>query len=652
MKYHIKNKKGLRSLKRLTGLLAVIVINLLFIGCNNYLDIVPDNVATIDKAFTMRTEAEKYLFTLYSYLPVTAAPGDVQHMGGDECWFQDNGRSWTFDYNGFYIAQGNQGINDPYVNYWDGTNGGVACFQAIRDCNIFLENVSDLTKVRDLSLDERTRWLGEAEFLKAYYHFILLRSYGPIPIIDKNLPVSASSRAVRIRRMPVDSCVNYIATLLDSAVAKLPLTISNTTDELGRITKPIALAVKAKVLLTAASPLFNGNSDYRNFRDKEGVLLFNPTNDASKWKRAADAAKMAITSAESAGFKLYKFTDAPYHLSDTTMTQMGIRNAVCDPWNSEVVWGNSQYPANKIQLYSMGYIFGGSAPSGSPDVGEYAATMKMADLFYTKNGVPINEDKTLDFSVKNQLRTATHDERFYISEGYETARLNFDREPRFYADLGFDGGVWYMYDSPSRSDENTYVLEAKAKQYGNSSSFPCYNASGYFIKKLTNWKSVFSTATFPMEKYPWPEIRLADLYLMYAEALNEESGSTGEVLNYVDRIRSRAGIPSVEDSWTNYSTNPDEYTTKDGMRSIIHQERLIELAFEGSRFWDLRRWKEANEELNKPIMGWSVREADAASYYQSKVLLRQSFVAPRDYLWPIKEYDLTVDPELVQNPGW
>ncbi|WP_282457368.1 RagB/SusD family nutrient uptake outer membrane protein [Chitinophaga sedimenti] len=88
------------------------------------------------------------------------------------------------------------------------------------------------------------------------------------------------------------------------------------------------------------------------------------------------------------------------------------------------------------------------------------------------------------------------------------------------------------------------------------------------------------------------------------------------------------------------------------MRSIIHTERAIELAFEGSRFWDLRRWKKAAEVMNAPIYGWDIEQSDATAYYRKKLLFNQRFVAPRDYFWPIREYDLIVNPNLVQNIGW
>src|SRR5690606_23118379 len=137
----------------------------------------------------------------------------------------------------------------------------------IRNCNIMLEN---LDRVPDLDPYMRDRWRAEATFLKAYYHWYLFRMYGPIPVVDVNLPISAKTDEVRIKRQPVDSVVNYIVGLIDKASTgglqdALPSLITNEATELGRITRPAALAIKARVLVTAASPLFNGNTDFSNF---------------------------------------------------------------------------------------------------------------------------------------------------------------------------------------------------------------------------------------------------------------------------------------------------------------------------------------------------------------------------------------------------
>ncbi|MFV0521758.1 MAG: RagB/SusD family nutrient uptake outer membrane protein [Mangrovibacterium sp.] len=620
----------------------------------NFLDVVPDNVATIDNAFNLRYQAEKYLFTCYSYLPKGGDPWrNVAHFGGDEAWapYNTGFHSWSVE-----IARGYQRTTNTYQNAWDGNydGGGLndlyPLYDGIRHCNIFLDNVSDRGKVLDLEESERVRWLAEVEFLKAYYHFMLFRRYGPIAIMDTAIPIDADENEVSVSRDPVDDVVNFIVDLLDKAIPDLPDRITDEATELGRITKPIGLAVKAEVLMYWASPLFNGNTDYSSFVDKNGVNFFNQTYDAERWKKAADAAKEAIDIAESYGAALYHFTDHSYQLSDTTFTILSINQAVCERWNSEIIWGNPNSNTQDLQRLAMPHT---SVEYGQDDGrSTIAAPLKVAKMYYTRNGVPIDKDKTLDFNNYADLETAGDDHQYYIESGYTTARLNFDREPRFYAHLAFDGSIYYKKDSPSNSDKNTWVIKAKYLDYSGANNSFYNNITGYFAKKCVDWNQSLSTSGVTYKNYPWPEIRLAELYLMYAECLNEYSGPVGDVFTYVDEVRERAGIPGVKDAWTKYSTNPVKFTTKEGMRDIIQQERMIELAFEGKRFWDLRRWKLATQYLNQPIQGWNVYGKTAEAYYQPVTIYMQQFISPRDYLWPMEDNALLKNTSLVQNPGW
>ena len=625
---------------------------LLSASCNSFLDIVPDNVPVIDHAFTNAMEAEKYLFTCYSYLPGSGEPsGNIGMTAGDEIWLNmpNHVAAPAWD----YIAKGVRSADKSQPDFWKGSDYTYALFVGIRDCNTFLENIEDMSKVADLTADKRARWIAEAKFLKAYYHYYLLRMYGPIPIVDRNLPVSASPEEVQVKRQPFDDCVKYIVDLLDECNPDLPAVITNRQSELGRITKPINRAVKARVLLLAASPLFNGNSDLANFRDNDGLPLFASEEDSGKWAQAADAAREAIESAENAGHDLYYFDDAPFEISETTKTQLSVRQAVCDRWNDEVVWGRSGGRGRAgatLQNACMPML--DASMNINAVRGCMAPTLQVVEEFYTRNGVPIEEDKTLDFTEINELRTATADERYNFQEGYTTARINFDRENRFYADIGFDGGKWIMEYHPSRSDVDTYVLQAKVGQLGYGQVQGATSSTGYFTKKLVHWVSGFGNTTAGVVEYAWPEIRLAEIYLMYAEALNEAEGPVADVHLYLNKVRSRAGLESVEASWRKYSTNPTKPDTKEGMREIIRRERLIELALEGHRYWDLLRWKLAPAYFNQPITGWDVSQSDAEAYYQVKTIYNRTFVAPRDYFNPIPNSEMNVNGNLVQNPGW
>ncbi|PHQ29062.1 RagB/SusD family nutrient uptake outer membrane protein [Leeuwenhoekiella nanhaiensis] len=622
------------------------------------MDVVPDGLATVDKIFNLRQEAEKYLFTCYSYMPRL---GDLRRnaafLAGDEMWVPDNRENG--DYFALEIALGRQRVANPYYDVWQGEYQGGLPFDGseiwdgIRHCNIFIENMSDPNNVPDITDTERERWIAEAKFLKAYYHFYLMRHYGAIPIIKENVSVDAPTPAFDLPRDPYDEGINYIVELLDEAAAVLPPVIADINTEYGRITSVIARSLKARVLVTAASPLYNGNPDLSVVINNDGTPLYNTTFEANKWQIAADAAKEAIDAAEAAGLRLYEFNEAltGFDLTDTTVTKLSIRNAITDPESLEIIWPNTQSLTNGadgLQASAMAPLEVGHNTRVARKV--ISPTITMAKLFYTDNGVPITEDKAYDFNDILELREAQPDERYNIEEGYRTSRLNFDREPRFYADLGFDGSMWYKRDA--LGDETKWHIEGKFGDYSGSDHPFFFNETGYYCKKLVNWRMTFSNDGGTFETYAWPEMRLADLYLLYAEALNEVSGPSQEVYSYLDQIRERAGLDGVVESWAAHSNNPNKPTTQEGLRSIIQQERMIELAFEGQRYWDLLRWKRAVQEFNDNVQGWNIKGDDEASYYQIRTIHLQNFISPRDYFWPLSETSLIRNTNLVQNPGW
>lgn len=151
--------------------------------------------------------------------------------------------------------------------------------------------MKNIGHVPDMTQQDKKRWAAEVKFLKAYYLFWLVRMYGPVYLPKKNIPVSASAKAVNVIRSPVDECFKYIVKLLDEAAPYLPNQIHNKVANLGRITKTTDYAVKALVLVTAASPLFNGNKDYKGFKNSNGKVMFDPKYNPAKWDSAAAAAK-------------------------------------------------------------------------------------------------------------------------------------------------------------------------------------------------------------------------------------------------------------------------------------------------------------------------------------------------------------------------
>ena len=625
-----------------------IVVTAFFAGsCNKYLDIVPDNVATLEMAFNTRITAKQFLFTCYCFLPnFAAASANPAIYGGDEVSCIDRHRD-AFTLYPWHIQRGNQTASQSRCNYWEGALGGMGLYRGIRDCNIFLENID---KVEEMEEWEKKQWKAEATVLKAYFHFYLTRMYGPIPIVDKNLEIDATPEEVHVYRNTLDECFDYIVNTLDSAIdsGDLPDVITLEATERGRITKGIAMALKAEALVYAASPLFNGNTDYKNFKDNRGVEIFCPdktdAEQIARWEKAATACREAIDFLEEHGSSLYK--NETVGLSDDTRIKLSIRGAFSEPWNSELIWGFTRTRVSYLQQQSVPRGMFGNV-SGTR--GNASASLKMAGMFYTKNGLPMDMDRTWNYMERFSPRTATEAEGHLIRSGYTSIAYNFDREYRYYANLAFDGGVWYQAGSGANESSPAYV-EAKFGQANSYVNLDHYNMTGFWVKKWvnpnTNVSSVWSFIT-----YPYPIMRLSGLYLYYAEALNESGADYKTVLPWIDAIRERAGIPDVATSWDEYSIFPGRYKTKEGLREIIHRERTVELAFEGQRFWDILRWKEAYAQCNEAFCGWNVDGETIDDYYQATKLFDQTF-GVKDYFWPIPFNELVKNPNIVQNYGW
>jgi len=634
---------------------------IIFSACEkDFLNVVPDNIATIDLAFNNRATAERFLSTCYTYIPEHAhIEENFSLLAGDEIWYYAENDFYMNNETSFRLAKGMQNVTSPYLNYWEGGRGArFSLYVALRDCNIFLEN---LVSVPGLEEEERQRWLAEAKVLKAFYHFWLLRMYGPIPTIKTNIYVGASAEEAQVSRESVDDVVEYIVELLDEVIESeaLPGIINYIYTEQGRITLPIAKALKAKVLVLAASPIFNGNTDFSELLDANGNHLVSQTYDANKWMLAKDALLDAITVAESNGHMLYQFTDQlPINgaIDETIIQELSHRAGITDPFNTEIVWAFEPAWTGDLQQWSQ--------PRWTPDhqalfnytKKSHAPTLNMVETFYTSNGVPIDEDINWDYANRYDVTTTAENDQYhtyYIEDEYSTAKLHLFREPRFYSTIGFDGGKWFSLETTNI--EELPHLNAKAGAPSGKNGFEIYSITGYFAKKLVHYENIISLQGSTIKGYSFPIIRMADLYLNYAEALNETKESPdAEVYEYIQRVRHRAGLDAGSDlvsTWTQYSNNPSKPTTKEGMRDIIRQERMIELALEGYRYWDIRRWKLAGEYFSKPIRGWNIYRSDVEGFYEIENIFYRNFLI-KDYLWPISQNELLRNPNLVQNPGW
>ena len=637
-------------------------------GCN-YLDIVPDNTVELSNLFETKEKAYNALADCYSYMPDIEGVHQSMALAGDE-WIDrlDAGVAGVRSYTrGSKLMRDWNNSTDPILGFWSGAGGAKDLYEGIRICNIFLNGLGDIPNMQE---EERIDWMSQVKVLKAYYHFYLLRLYGPIIIADKNYEPYDDIDLIRQERKPVEECFQYILGLIDDVLydengnEKEDLYNSRSEVFLGQIDRVVAKALKAKILLYRASPFFNGNSEfYSNFKNAAGEHYFPQTYDKEKWKEALDATEIAIEAAEAQGKKLYEFSGQvkfwdqdDWEKSEIMKYCYNNRFSINDPWNSEVVWGYSN-----IYYTSSSSIAAASNLRGDPDNPNNAAfsfqwlgtSFRMSELYYTRNGVPVDEDKTFDYDHRLDITTIPDDTYHlgYMQPGEKTVKLYLNREPRFYAWIAVDRCIWRDYDT------RVYPMMRSGEWPGgrNSGSATDYYWTGIAVKKFvhpesrgTSWQRVVS--------FPYPLIRLSDLYLMYAECYNEYYGPGQPVYDKINAVRARAGLlRPIEELWNDASIvkTVGKHLTQDGLRDIIHTERMIELSFEGQSFYDICRWKRGDEFFNKSVQGWNAPDGSTAeSFYQLTTWQPRTWITPKSYLMPIPSEEINKNPKVDQNPGY
>lgn len=617
----------------------VFLLMLCVVGCMscNYLDIVPDENATEEDAFMNPTAVQRYLYSCYAYMQNPRhATASLDLMTGD-----DIVTAWEHE-NFAKFAQGNYTPTNPVINYWN------ELYKGIRQCYLLKANVGT---VPGLPQELKDAYTTEADFLIAYYHYYLLRVYGPIilvkDLIDMNNPGDPS-------RSPYDECVSWIAESLKTVAGKLPL--ERQGDEYGRATSIAAMAIRARLLLYAASPQFNGGEKFRtmyaNFKNPDGTQMISTTYDPQKWKDAVKAYQEVLAMTEGK-YSLYK--TIPNTLVDTPEPSVEpvrtLRFTILDKNNPEIIWAWCKAE----ETYALQ---GKSVPRWGKQVyGGLALTLRQIERFYTENGLPIDVDPAYNYSGRYGVVTIPEDWKFG-EPGLETLAMNMQREPRFYAWVSFHNNYYevqgedktngiYSYASKwKRGPYKQLVQYTKLSNMGVNSSNSEGTKTGYLNKKGAHPGTSISDKAAVMAQYPWPMVRLGEIYLGYAEACIE-AGELDEGKKYLNYIRERAGIPSVEQAWGSIGVVLDQ----DRLREIVRRERQIEFYLENHNFWDLRRWGEA-ETLGEQPMGLSVLETDIRKFAKPTVVDVQRRFIPAHYLLPIPISEISINPNMVQNPGY
>lgn len=614
----------------------ILTITILLSGLSscNYLDIVPENTPVLEDAFKDEKAAERFVSSCYASIP------NYRNFRSHPSWCTTpevvGTYSWGPDWFDFIkIQQGKYSAEKPVIDYWS------SCYAGIRQCYLFLDNIDGVNKTSG-SIAELERkkviWKAEVNFLIAYYHYILLQNYGPIVITDKLINYnSKDENEIFPSRRPYDECVAWIEMMFNKAIADLPVTREQY--QYGRPTKAIAKSLIARMYLYAASPLFNGNTTlYSRFKNKNGEQLISQQYDKEKWKTALDAIASAIQYSEEAGVKLYQSK-----LTSGTNKEKAIdanRYVMTEPWNQELIFGYSNNPesldGNSFQRHAI--------PRGTGSTTMYGAmsiSLDVIKLFFTENGLPIEKDPDYDM-----------DEIYKIAAGENTIYLNTKREPRFYAWVGYDGGVYpcnkFMTLKLKCGETNGADLKDGKPDFGRDMIY-----SGYAIAKGVNPAAVANSTQNSIINYPFPIIRLSELYLAYAEAYVEYYGKLDDnALRYVNEIRTRAGIPNIEASYAKIGGLPSGVE----LVNVIRREKTNEFLLEGQMGYDYRRWMIAHKEwkgLANGMLGLNAGGTTIETFSKETRLTAQPFVfSSKQYLFPVNQTAITKNKNLVQNPGW
>ncbi|MNW94324.1 SusD family protein [compost metagenome] len=520
--------------------------------------------------------AEQFLNNIYSILPngYNRIGGDLLDAATDDAMPSRDAVSIER-----FTTSSLSALNNP-DDAW-GKN-----YEGIRKANIFLKNIDIVPVPAKIPF-----WKAETRFLRAMFYFELVKRYGGVPLVGDE--ILDAEKPNNFKRNTFEECINYILSECDAiktAVRPDPLAAG----DYGRISNGVVLALKARTLLYAASPLYNGQNIGGTAEQKtyQGYAAF----DAERWNKAAIAANDLIVTGR------FKIDGVAYN------------NVFIVRKNDEVILGYLRNNSSDLETNNgpIGYALASAQGRTSP-------TQDLVDAFPDVNGREITDP----------------------ASNYVATNPYANRDPRLSSTVLYNGINW---------------LSRPLQTYEGGLDKPNTNSTqtktGYYMRKhLGN----FATATlYNAQPHNFPIFRYAEVMLNYAEARNEYlTTPDASVYKVLQDIRKRVNIPAGNVVGYAYGLKSSGMT-KDEMRIAIRNERRIEMAFEEQRFWDLRRWKLAETELNKNLNGMIITRnaTTGALTYQKSVVGKISFANPRMYFYPIPYNEITKNTNLVQNTGW
>ena len=679
-----------RKLYTLIGI-AITSLGIGFSSCSDYLNVEKNfnDMQSEQKIFTDRNYTMQWLSYCYSRLL-----GDNVEVGHSKFCPQnfadDQVFTETYDrYKAYKLGEIGYGYDNGYDGYYQ--NSWKWSYAAIYQATVLINKVDQNTAFTE---EEVLDIKGQARFLRAYFYWLLLKRYGPIPLMPASgVDYTKSYDELSISRNTYEECVDFIAEEMKQAAKELPERRDNLN--IARPTRGAALDVRAKAYLYGASPLANGNTEMADFVDKTGRKLIPQKYSEEKWAKAAAAARDVI---EGNWYKLYtaKFREEqvegdyanpktivpPYHpVYSKANFPDGWKDI--DPLESyrSVFNGEVNFFNNPEMIFSRVINNGAEL---HPDLGDFSdvldmvrhqmpaslggwnihsMTMKQCDAYDMADGTAFDRKKCLKgFAGPENKKDRPYDN---LEDGVWMGYAN--REPRFYASVGYNGARWNCTSATGDGSEvvkNQQVWYYRGSKDGRSNNSERWLATGIGIKKYIHPSDCYVNNGTALPKVE-PALRYADILISYAEALNNiEEGNNYQIeswdgsttytvrrdINEMRRgmkpVRMRAGVPDFPDGIYN---NRKLFFTR-----VVH-ERQVEFFNESQRYYDVRRWKIAPEHEGAQIYGCNVMmdEANREMFYTPvRVSGVQTAFSRKQYFWPVNYDELQRNKNMTQAPGW
>ena len=621
--------------RAVSGLLALATVS----ACESALDMAPDGYVSIPQIFQDNEQTGAWLNTCYEYIPEMGIKFHYWSRGlvvwSDEAWDSDEGAGLM---SGLLYKGQASADNHPIVNlsanfgngdYWN------RYWAAIRKCAVFLSYIDGANVT---SQSDKMRWKAEAHVLRAYYYSELLRWYGTgLPIVREAYALDTDFG--KVVKPSFYESVQFVIEDCNAALAisQLPWRIT-TAAEAGRMTKAVAEAIRARMILYAASPLYNDGQDH--------------------WDEAYRITKEAVTNLKKNGYALYDKVNYPEFKEATAFLPndgaalyneyfTSTMEYTADPADRETIYQNKADQGAVFQMDGIG--INGDKSGTNP-------SQELVDCYETVDGEPI-----LDLANP-------YEDEMHLTPNYNPENRTYDpqnpyenRDPRFYASIYYNGSKRHCYwkvtedpkcieNYPAEPGTRTRIIATYPEEpftgLMGAGQGGQRTRTGYYERKFLH---PYAAPTYPGSAGAnFKMFRLGEAILNFAEAA-AEAGHEDEAIAAVNEIRSRVGMPGL-----------DAGLSGDELMLRIRNERRVELAMEGFRYYDVRRWSLPSGDLSETdryLTAARVTRNGDGTYSYARQLVGERMCYQNKFLWlpiPLNEANLmtTLTGVNWQNPGW